>query len=121
MAPKLVVRKAVASLPLDNNALPGGGLLDLFEFPSDGPISTGFFVNHGTEAAFDVPSYPAQEVKYIVSGELKVIEDGKEVSAGPGDAIYIPTGAAFTILPTRFTSFYATARPASFKTPSAKL
>ncbi|GAA5921755.1 hypothetical protein JCM6882_003210 [Rhodosporidiobolus microsporus] len=104
MAPKIVLHKQLPSLELING-LPGGELLDLAAFPEiKGPVVSGFFRNLGTEPEFDVV-YPEHEFKYVVEGELAVIEDGERITAGPGDAIYFPAGSAFRILPTKFTAF----------------
>ncbi|GAA5827337.1 hypothetical protein JCM11251_003771 [Rhodosporidiobolus azoricus] len=111
MAPKIVLHTDLPSLPLIA-ALPGHVLssfsslhLDLAAFPDiKGPVVSGFFRNLGTEPEFDIV-YPDHEFKYIVEGELAVIEDGKKITACPGDAIYFPAGSSFRILPTKFTSF----------------
>ncbi|GAA6040320.1 hypothetical protein JCM8097_009420 [Rhodosporidiobolus ruineniae] len=104
MTPKLVVHRQVASASLVD-AFPGGQMLDLTAFAKiKGEAVSGYFPNLGTEPEFDVV-YPVDEVKYVTSGELKVIEDGKTISAGPGDVVFFPQGSSFRILPTKFDAF----------------
>lgn len=36
------------------------------------------------------------EIDYVIDGYLEIIKDGKKVSAGPGEMIYIPMGSSIT-------------------------
>ncbi|GAA5942248.1 hypothetical protein JCM3775_001366 [Rhodotorula graminis] len=112
------ITKAVASQPLIDG-FPGGQLLDFAAFPSSsGPATAGVYRNLGNVPQFDVAGYPEDEFKYVIDGEMAVVQGGKEMVALAGDLVYIPKGAAFTVLPTVFTAVFFSARaPAFTKAP----
>ncbi|GAA6024008.1 hypothetical protein JCM10207_006852 [Rhodosporidiobolus poonsookiae] len=102
-SPKIVVHSQVAKQPRVK-AFPGGELFDFDAFPeSKGTQVLGFYKDHGSEPEFSV-TYPDDEFKYITEGELKVRQDGKEIIGRVGDVVYIPAGAHFTIIPSKFSA-----------------
>jgi hypothetical protein len=45
------------------------------------------------------------QIKYVIDGRASIIEDGQNITATAGDAIFFPASSVFTILPTVFTAF----------------
>ncbi|GAA5908135.1 hypothetical protein JCM8208_003700 [Rhodotorula glutinis] len=95
------ITKGVASRPLIDG-FPGGQLV------------AGVYRNLGNVPQFDVQGYPEDEFKYVIDGEMAVVQGGEKVVALAGDLVYIPKGAAFTVLPTVFTAVYFSARAPAF-------
>ncbi|GAA5839407.1 hypothetical protein JCM9279_005930 [Rhodotorula babjevae] len=111
---QIKITKAVASRPLIDG-FPGGQLVDFGAFPSlSGPAVAGVYRNLGTVPQFDVPAYPEDEFKYVIDGEMVVVQGGETLVALAGDLVHIPRGAAFTVLPTVFTAVYFSARAPTF-------
>lgn len=56
----------------------------------EGAATSGIWRSLGEGAPFDVAAYPFNEWKYMLEGEIRLVQDGETVSAFKGDTLYIP-------------------------------
>lgn len=55
----------------------------------EGVATSGIWRSDGEGDKFDLV-YPINEWKYIIEGKFHMIQDGKDVIATKGDAVYLP-------------------------------
>lgn len=92
-----VARFAVADAPFARAPGQAGDILlgNVVDEKDGGPITVGFgrYGPHQTLAVTVV----ADEAMTVTEGRVTVRGDGGEVSAGPGEVVYLPRGAAVAI------------------------